>query len=84
MNFLQTWILMKVLVILLFFSGLFGIVRFLVHPDMSFLGMVISLTALFIGSWMIIFILRAERRLSKKYKHLGINFWDPWQDVGDE
>lgn len=84
MNFLQSWILMKVLVILFFFSGLFGTIRFFVHPDMSNVALIISLTAFFSGMFMLGFILRAERRLSRKYKHLGINFWDPWQDVGDD
>ena len=83
MNILQTWILMKVLVILLFFSGLFGMVRFFTHPDMSYVAMVLALSAFSGGIFMLYFILRAERRMSKKYKHLGINFWDPWQDIDD-
>ena len=83
MNFLQSWILMKVLVILLFFSGLFGMMRFFIHSDMSYVAMVISLSAFSGGIFMLLFIFRVERRLSKKYKHLGINFWDPWQDVDE-
>ena len=83
MNFLQAWILIKVLVILLFFSGLFGVVRFFLHPDMSTIALVISLTAFFSGSFSLFFILREEHKLSKNYKHLGINFWDPWQDVDE-
>jgi hypothetical protein len=74
---------MKVLVILLFFSGLFGMVRFFTHPDMSYVAMVLALSAFSGGIFMLYFILRAERRMSKKYKHLGINFWDPWQDIDD-
>ena len=84
MNFLQSWILIKVLVILFFFSGLFGTIRFFLHPDMSSVALIISLTAFFSGLFTLGFIFREERRLSKKYKHLGINFWDPWQDVGDD
>ena len=83
MNFLQAWILMKVLIILLFFSGLFGIIRYFVHPDMSHIAMVISVSACFTGGVMCFLIFRMERRLSKKYKDLDINFWDPWQDVGE-
>lgn len=83
MNFLQSWILMKVLVILILFSGLFGIIRYFVHPDMSAVAMVISISAFLSGTVILGLILREEHRLSKKYKHLGINFWDPWQDVGE-
>ena len=83
MNFLQSWILMKVLIILMLFSGLFGIIRYFVHPDMSAVALIISTTAFFSGVFILGFILREERRLSEKYKHLGINFWDPWQDVGE-
>ena len=40
-------------------------------------------SAFFSGTFMLFFILRAERRWSRKYKELAINFWDPWQDVDD-
>ena len=83
MNILQTWIIMKVLVLLLFFSGLFGMVRFFTQPDMSYVAMVLALSAFSGGIFFLYFIFRAERRMRKKYKRLGINFWDLWQDIDD-
>ncbi len=83
MNVLQIWITMKILVILLFFSGLFGMIRLFMLPDLSYVAMIIALSAFAGGTVFLFFILRAERRMGKKYKHLGINFWDPWQDIDD-
>ena len=81
MNILQTWILMKVLVILIFFSGLFGMVRFFTYPDMSYIAMIIALSAFSGGIFLLYFIFQAERRIRKKNKNVGLNFWDPWQDI---
>ena len=81
MNVLQTWILMKVLVILLFFSGLFGMVRLFILPDMSYVAMVICMSAFFGGIFFLFYIFRAERRIRKNNKKSNLNFWDPWQDI---
>ena len=77
MNILQTWILMKVLVILLFFSGLFGMVRFFTHPDMSYVAMVLALSAFSGGIFMLYFILRAERRIEQEIQALGHKLLGP-------
>ena len=77
MNFLQSWILIKVLMILFFFSGLFGTIRFFVHPDMSKVALVISLTAFFSGMFMLGFIFREERRLSSKVQASGHKLLGP-------
>ena len=83
MNILQVWIVMKILVILLFFSGLFGMIRFFMHPDMSVILMMISLSGVVGGIFLYSIIYRTESKLSDQAKELGINFWDPWQDVDD-
>lgn len=81
MNFLRTWILIKSLVILFSLSGLFVVIRFFLHHDLSNLALVISSAAFFSGANSLFFVPKEERMTSKKYKHLGLNFWDPWQDI---
>lgn len=83
MNSLQTWILIKVLVVLLFFSGLFGMVRFFMLPEKSFIAMTIAGSALLGGICFLFVILRSERRMRKKHKDNSISFWDPWQKIDD-
>ena len=58
MNILQVWIVMKILVILLFFSGLFGMIRFFMHPDMSVILMMISLSGVVGGIFLYSIIYR--------------------------
>ena len=85
MNILQVWIFVKVLAILLFFTGIFVMIRFFMDPDTPLeIALYIGNPAIVCGAFLIFFMLRLEYKIKKELNDSWLSFWDPWWDPADD
>lgn len=85
MNIHQVWIIVKILAILLLFSGILVMIRFFMVPDSPLeIALFIGNPAIVCGAFLLFFMLRVEYKIRKDLKSDWLSFWDPWWDPGED
>lgn len=85
MNIHHVWIIVKILAILLFFSGIFIMIRFFMVPDTPVeIAIFIGNPAIVCGAIVLFIMLRTEYKIRKRFKDDWTSFWDPWWDPSKE
>ena len=85
MNIHHVWIIVKILAILLFFSGIFIMIRFFMVPDTPVeIAIFIGNPAIVCGGFVLFYMLRVEYKIRKELKDDWTSFWDPWWDPSKE
>lgn len=85
MNIHQVWIIVKILAMLLFFSGIFVMIRFFMVPGFPLeIALFIENPAIVCGAFLLFFMLGVEYRIKRELRDEWISFWDPWWDRGED